>query len=169
MKFLRLLSLTIASLALVIFLAFPSVAHEKEHHNKSGAMSDHMKEMYALKDKIPEEYRIMERTPIIPSEMSLQQGQKIFEQYCLVCHGTAGDGKGPAAAAMPTPPANFLNKKHSDIYSPGEKYWIIGDGSGKTGMPSFPQIEPIDRWHLVNYILQLQENGASETKEHGHH
>lgn len=155
----------------LLFLVMSQVvfAHGKEKHQTDTRMSEHMKEMYALKDKIPEEYRIMERTPIIPSEISLEQGQTIYEQNCLVCHGEVGDGKGPAAAAMPTPPANFLDKKHSAIYGPGEKYWIIGNGSGKTGMPGFPQIEPIDRWHLVNYILHLQQNSTAETMEHGHH
>ena len=158
-----------AILILIFFFASTGLAHEKKHHQADKGMSAHMKEMYALKDKIPEEYRIMERTPIVPDEESLQQGQKLYEQSCTVCHGKAGDGKGPAAAAMSTPPANFLDKKHSAIYGPGEKYWIIGTGSGKTGMPGFPKIDSIDRWHLVNYILHLQQEGAAETKEHGQH
>lgn len=58
---------------------------------------------------------------------------------------------------MKTPPANFLEKKHSAIYGPGEKYWIIGNGTGKTGMPAFSQLTPVQRWHLVNYIIHLQE------------
>lgn len=158
------------TLALFAFLLSQAVfAHGTEKHQAGKVMSEHMKEMYALRDKIPEEYRVMQRTPIVPDEESLQQGQKLFEQSCVVCHGKAGDGKGPAAAAMSTPPANFLDKKHSAIYGPGEKYWIIGNGSGKTGMPGFSQIDPIDRWHLVNYILHLQQEGAAETKGHGHH
>lgn len=144
-------------------------AHGKETHRADPTLSDHMKEMYALKDRIPEEYRIMERTPILPDEKSLRQGRHLFEQNCAVCHGKAGDGRGPAAAAMQTTPANFLDKKHSALYGPGEKYWIIGNGSGKTGMPGFPQLGPLVRWHLVNYILYLQQNATTETREHGNH
>lgn len=168
----RLKAYVAASVTMLLILSVMGqvvFAHGKEKHQADKGMSDHMKEMYALKDKIPGEYRIMERTPIVPDEESLQQGQKLYEQSCVVCHGKAGDGKGPAAAAMSTPPANFLDKKHSAIYGPGEKYWIIGNGSGKTGMPEFPKIDSIDRWHLVNYILHLQQEGATETKEHGHH
>lgn len=167
------LKIYVASGCMVVLLFFMIgqvvFAHGKEKLPADKVMSGHMKEMYALKDTIPEEYRIMVRTPILPDEESLQRGQKLYEQSCVVCHGTAGDGKGPAAAAMSTPPANFLDKKHSAIYGPGEKYWIIGNGSGKTGMPEFPKIDSIDRWHLVNYILHLQQEGATETKEHGHH
>lgn len=157
------------ALLLCIVIGQVVFAHETEKHQADQGMSSHMKEMYALKDAIPEEYRIMERTPIIPDEKSLQQGQNLFEQSCAVCHGKSGDGKGPAAAAMSTPPANFLDKKHSAIYGAGEKYWIIGNGSGKTGMPGFPQINPVDRWHLVNYILHLQQDSTTKPMEHGHH
>jgi cytochrome c553 len=171
-EFMRLKAYVAASITMLLILSVMGqvvFAHGKEKHPADKGMSDHMKEMYALRDKIPEEYRIMERTPIVPDEESLQQGQKLFEQSCVVCHGKAGDGKGPVAAAMSTPPANFLDKKHSAIYGPGEKYLIIGNGSGKTGMPEFRQIDSIDRWHLVNYILHLQQEGAAETKVHGQH
>lgn len=167
----RLKSYASGCIVFLLFLVMGQIvfAHGKEKHQAKKEMSDHMKEMYALKGEIPEEYRIMERTPVIPKKKSLQQGKALFEKSCVVCHGEAGDGKGPAAETMSTPPANFLDKKHSAIYGPGEKYWIIGNGSGKTGMPEFPQIDLINRWHLVNYILHLQREGAAETKEHGHH
>lgn len=120
-------------------------------------MNDHMKLMLTVKEGVPEEYRIMERTPIMPTEESIQQGQKLYLQNCSVCHGENGNGKGPAALALNPPPANFLEKKHSSIYGPGEKYWIIGNGTGETGMPQFSQLTPVERWHLVNYIFDLQE------------
>jgi mono/diheme cytochrome c family protein len=127
-----------------------------------------MQSMLAVKEGVPEEYRIMERTPVIPDDESLQQGEKLFLQNCGVCHGEKGDGKGPAAAALKPPPANFLEKKHSAIYGPGEKYWIIDKGTGKTGMPAFPQLTPVDRWHLVNYILHLQQERSGEKNKHDH-
>ena len=139
--------------------------HDKEagHHQSS-----HMQAMYALKEEIPAEYRIMERTPVVPDRESLARGEELYRQQCRVCHGEMGRGDGPAAQGMESTPANFLDLEHSGIYGPGEKYWIIGNGSGETGMPAFGQIAPADRWHLVNYIYHLQaETGAA--KEHQHH
>lgn len=150
------LLITVLTLQLFIATSSSTLAHEKTHH-ADGGMSAHMQSMLAVKAGVPEEYQIMERTPILPTEESLQQGQKLFVPNCSVCHGEKGDGKGPAATAMKTPPANFLEKKHSAIYGPGEKYWIIGNGTGKTGMPAFSQLTPGQRWHLVNYIFHLQE------------
>lgn len=158
------------SILLMLFLLVPFVAaHGKEKHQVDNEGADHMKAMYALKESIPEEYKIMERSPVIPDEESIQQGKDFFEKNCAVCHGESGEGNGPAAASMPTLPANLLDKKHSAIYGPGEKYWIIGNGTGKTGMPGFSQIGPLDRWHLINYILYLQKQVSTETKVHGDH
>lgn len=146
----------------------PALADEGGQHPNE-VMSEHMQAMLAIKKTTPEEYRIMQRTPIYPNEESLQQGRKLFLHNCSVCHGEKGDGKGPAAATLKTQPANFLDKKHSDIYAPGEKFWIIGNGSGKTDMPGFPQIDPLDRWHLVNFILHLRQQGTKEKKGHDDH
>jgi len=155
-RFFTILHLLAILLLLFVISTSPPLASGKDNHLPDGGTSEHMQSMMATKNRVPEEYRIMERTPILPSKQSLQQGRKLFLQNCSVCHGEKGDGKGPDAAALKTPPANFLDKKHSAIYGPGEKYWIIGNGTGKTGMPAFSQFTPIDRWHLVNFILQLQ-------------
>ncbi|MBE0577135.1 MAG: c-type cytochrome [Desulfuromonadales bacterium] len=134
----------------------PLAAHGDEKHGKANEMSNHMQAMYALKGEIPEEYRIMERTPIIPDKQSLNRGKELYNQQCAVCHGKEGRGDGAAAKSLTTPPANFLDLEHSSIYGPGEKFWILGNGSGDTGMPAFPQIDLVDRWNLVNYVLELQ-------------
>ncbi len=34
-------------------------------------------------------------------------GKALFMQYCASCHGTQGDGKGPLASTLTTPPANL--------------------------------------------------------------
>ena len=103
-----------------------SYAHGEEKHDKTKKMSSHMQAMYALKEKVPEDYRIMERTPISPDKQSLERGAELYSRLCSVCHGKQGQGDGPAATGLMTPPANFQNLEHSGIYGPGEKFWIIG-------------------------------------------
>ncbi len=158
----------IAALWLLVISATPVLATGSGHHHHEEGTSDHMQSMMAVKEAIPDEYQIMERTPILPSEESLQQGRKLFLQNCSACHGEDGDGKGPAAAALETSPANFLDKKHSAIYGPGEKFWIIGHGTEKTGMPAFSHLAPIDRWHLVNHIIHVQQDPEKKHKDHAH-
>lgn len=154
-------------LLLLIISATPVLATGSGHHHHD-EVSEHMQSMMAVKESIPDEYQIMERTPIVPSDESLQQGRKLFLQHCSACHGEEGNGKGPAATAHETPPANFLDKKHSAIYGPGEKFWIIGHGTEKTGMPSFSHLTPIERWHLVNHIIYLQQSPETKHKDHLH-
>lgn len=161
-------SKSLGAVLLFVLSASPVLASGIGHHHHNEESSEHTQSMLAVKESIPDEYKIMERIPILPSEESLQQGHKLFLQNCSACHGEGGDGKGPAATALGTPPANFLDKKHSAMYGPGEKYWIIGNGSGETGMPSFSHLTPIDRWHLVNHIIQLQQDPEKKHKDHVH-
>ena len=162
------ISVAIVTLFLLTIPRDSAFASGTGHHHHSAESSDHMKSMMALKESIPDEYQVMERTPVHPTEESLNQGQQLFLKNCSVCHGNDGAGKGPASANLKIPPANFLDKAHSAIYGPGEKFWIIGNGTGQTGMPAFSDITPIDRWHLVNYILQLQNGGTKEKADMGH-
>lgn len=131
-------------------------AHGKEHGAEKP--TGHMAAMHLLKEKIPEEYRLMDRTPVTPTPQSLAKGKELYLNHCAACHGKDGRGDGPAAAGMNPSPASFLDLEHSSIYGPGEKYWLVGNGSPKTGMPGFAaQLGPLDRWHLVNHILDLQQ------------
>lgn len=126
---------------------------EGHHHHEH---SDHMKSMMSVKDLIPEEYLAMDRTPVAPTPESINQGRDLYLSNCSVCHGKEGKGDGPAASSLKTKPANFLDKGHSSIYGPGEKYWIVANGIEATGMPGFPKLSAEERWHLVNFIIELQ-------------
>jgi mono/diheme cytochrome c family protein len=159
--------------ALAVVLLFGSrttvLAHGEEHRHAEKP-AGHMEAMYQVKAQIPEEYRVMDRTPVTPTKQSLAKGKELFLKQCAACHGQSGKGDGPAAAGLSTPPANFLELEHSAIYGPGEKFWLIGNGSPATGMPGFAsQLVPLDRWHLVNYIYKLQEDaGGGHQRMHGH-
>lgn len=40
-------------------------------------------------------------------QTSPASGQEMFKAYCAVCHGANGQGNGPAAQALKTPPADL--------------------------------------------------------------
>lgn len=142
---------------ILILLASPGWGHGNEQHRETAERSPHMEEMYRLKRQIPVDFQVMDRTPVTPNPESLGNGSRLYQQHCAVCHGPAGRGNGPAAKAMTTAPADFLDLEHSAIYGPGEKYWIIGHGTGRTGMPGFSgSLSPKDRWDLVNHLYRLQ-------------
>jgi mono/diheme cytochrome c family protein len=158
----------VLSIFLAISLAWgvSALGHEKADHEPPGhdAHHDvHLQAMMREKERIPAEFRIMDRTPVTPTATSLARGKMLYEKHCSVCHGEEGRGDGPAAAALEPRPASFLDLEHSNFYSPGEKYWIIGNGTKETGMPGFGHLlAPNERWDLVNHILSLQEKASGK-------
>jgi len=87
----------------------------------------------------------------VPS--AAEQGRKQYETFCLVCHGARGEGDGPIARLIPTPPA--YNSTRVREMPAGRLFHVITYGSGR--MPSYAsQIPPSDRWLIVSYLQTLQ-------------
>jgi mono/diheme cytochrome c family protein len=80
--------------------------------------------------------------------------KKSVETNCVSCHGPAGKGDGPAAAALPPPkPANWTSaavQKETD----GELFWKMSNGRG--AMPPWKHLPEQERWEIVNYIRTLK-------------
>lgn len=90
----------------------------------------------------------------------LRRGQEVYQTYCFVCHGAAGQGNGPvvdpAAGKFPMGPA--LTIPTTVGRSDGYIYAVVKAGRGL--MPSYRRIPPQDRWAVVNYVRQLQAAGG---------
>ena len=94
--------------------------------------------------------------PVASDDASLVRGEELFARYCAVCHGTNGIGADsqilevwPALAAYNL--AGEVVQGYSDPYI----YGMIRVGRGL--MPQYGhQITHFDRWHIVNYVRQLQ-------------
>jgi mono/diheme cytochrome c family protein len=41
------------------------------------------------------------------AEPSAEKGQKLYVRYCGSCHGATGNGRGPAAGVLETPPTDL--------------------------------------------------------------
>lgn len=130
---------------------------------------DAPKPVVAFWKRVPEDYRIMERTPVIDTQQSLLNGRKQFLLHCASCHGTLGRGDGPRAPGMKPAPADFLNFSYSAYFPPGVKYWLIAKGDKGLGMPGQPKLVPRDIWDMVNYILALQAKVKSEGYDQAPH
>ncbi len=97
----------------------------------------------------PEEARKM-KNPIKATKESIQKGKEIYENKCALCHGTKGDGKGPASAGLSPKPTNF-KESHGEKMTDGEHFWKIATGRG--AMPSYAKdLTEEERWHVINYI-----------------
>ena len=82
----------------------------------------------------------------------VQEGKKIFEANCSMCHGPTGKGDGPVGAAL-TPKPEDLTSREVRAQTDGALYWKISTGRG--AMPSWQTLPEKDRWSVVNYIRSL--------------
>jgi mono/diheme cytochrome c family protein len=87
---------------------------------------------------------------------SIARGQALFAQNCVACHGSEGNGNGPAASGLRIKPAD-LTQPHIWEHSDGEMFWWlthgIDDPEGGLAMPGFgATLSPDDRWALIEYV-----------------
>lgn len=90
--------------------------------------------------------------PLAPAHApDLARGAALYQQNCASCHGASGDGRGPAAAGLPTAPIAFNNAQRARQRSLFALYQVITQGLDGTPMPSFSQLSTDDRWALAFY------------------
>src|SRR5436309_14987810 len=58
----------------------------------------------------------------------IARGKDIYTTRCAVCHGDAGDGKGPAGLALPLKPANFRDKDGVAEMRDNYWFWRVSEG-----------------------------------------
>ncbi len=90
--------------------------------------------------------------------VSIKNGQKVFLNNCTACHGTNGDGNGPAAAAISgVKPRDFTTGVFKYGRSEAEVFNTITKGVPGTAMPPWNFLSISDRKSVIKYILTLKK------------
>ncbi len=100
---------------------------------------------------------------------NVAQGQSLYMQYCVACHGAQGDGRGPAASAMVPPPRDFTNVKVSWTLGsePENIFQSISQGTPGTAMMGFAgALSVSQRWQLVRYLQAVRGENPGGEKIH---
>ena len=117
-----------------------------------------------LHEMVPQGWRDIP-TPYAATEASLARGEKIYQDFCLGCHGPVGDGMGPAQPYIYPPPLNFTILKGRGI-SGGIIYYQIMNGITGTAMPYFKkELESEKIWDVGNYIAKYFINDIDANQE----
>lgn len=88
--------------------------------------------------------------PLAPAQApSFARGATLFGKTCAACHGMAGNGKGPDAAKLSTPPIAFTDRARARQRSIFALYQVISQGIDGTAMRSFADLPSQDRWALA--------------------
>jgi len=98
------------------------------------------------------------KDPILPKKTPelMNQGKKLYEQNCVTCHGSQGDGKGQLGTALKPPPSDFTKPFKQWPYSKGDLkkvFEAITKGIPNTSMVKWDQFSEQEHWALV-YIVE---------------
>ena len=103
--------------------------------------------------------------PVPRNAESLERGRVVYNRMCAICHGPQGNpADAPILDRLPAMVAFPLAAGGALLRTDGYIYGMITVGRGI--MPAYGhQIAHYDRWHVVNYVRQLQgqvpEGGAA--------
>lgn len=82
----------------------------------------------------------------------LSRGAALYADNCASCHGSNGNGQGPAATGMDPAPIDFTDESRARERSLFALYQVIEQGLEGTDMPGFSQLTPEERWALAFYV-----------------
>lgn len=97
--------------------------------------------------------------PVPADSGSLVRGEELFLRFCAPCHGP--DGAGATGSIVPAgfPPFSLTVDRVRN-YTDGYLYGMVRVGRGL--MPAYgDKIGHWDRWHVVNYVRELQREAAA--------
>lgn len=96
--------------------------------------------------------------PLPITKAGLENGKMLYDIYCGICHGAAGDGGGylvrDDGGKYPAQPANFL-KDEFIASSEGRYYHAIMYGKNVMGSHK-DKLSYEERWNVIHYIRSLQ-------------
>jgi mono/diheme cytochrome c family protein len=96
---------------------------------------------YVMRNGIPDAYRSRDYT-LEPTEHNLAAGERVYETNCASCHGTGGEGDGPAGKNLDPRPANIARLGRMPMAGDGYLYWTVAEGGPPVGsaMPAFGDV-----------------------------
>ncbi len=106
------------------------------------------------------------KNPTPAEQKSVELGGRLFGIYCTPCHGYQGKGDGFVGKKLVLQPYDLTadqTKQRSDGYIFGMMTF------GGAIMPSYANdLSPSERWHVVNYVRKvLQQGGTVQANVNG--
>ena len=82
---------------------------------------------------------------------NISKGEALYKKHCLMCHGAAGMGDGPAGKRLNPKPYNFQDKEKMAAETDEHLFKELTKGKGP--MPAFERkLKENERWMVLHYI-----------------
>jgi mono/diheme cytochrome c family protein len=99
-------------------------------------------------------------------------GERVYQTYCIGCHGADGAGNGAAADMLNPKPRNFVDGEYKYFHFgeagplPSDESMQITVRNGLPGssMPAFPLLTEQEIRDVTNYVKSLREGGWGESQ-----
>lgn len=123
--------------------------HSRESADRIGEIAS------TLRGRLLEAYPVLNLpTAFLPEP----QTQALYAETCAGCHGAAGHGDGPYAAALMPAPTDFTDRARAVEHSVMGLYETLSSGVEGTAMASFAHLSETQRWSLAFYVGGLAFN-----------
>lgn len=106
------------------------------------------------------------------TEDLLALGREVYEARCVGCHGTKGDGNGPAATFLSPRPRNFTlgvfkfrTTPSGSLPTDGDLYRTVTRGVRWTAMPTWHELPDKERLAVVAFIKTFSTRWKEERPE----
>ncbi len=85
----------------------------------------------------------------------IESGARLYQANCASCHGADGDGDGPQAAGLSSPPSDFTDQEFMAQRSAADFYQAVSAGIAPA-MPAYAdRLSEAERWALAAYLRTL--------------
>jgi len=104
------------------------------------------------------------KNPLPKTPENLAEGKRLYELYCIHCHGEKGDGRGTIVQAEKFPqPPSYYGPQIKDLPE-GKMFHSITYGKNLMGSHA-SQLSPEERWKVIMYVQALREAGLAELEK----
>ncbi len=100
-------------------------------------------------------------SPIEKSAANLGEGKRLFEIYCIHCHGSEGKGDGTMVQNGKFPPPPSYSNQLKDLPE-GKMFFSITYGKNLMGSHA-SQLSATERWDIIQYVQTLQKLGGGSS------
>ena len=146
--------------------AAPKPEDHSEHNHAADKPENGEHDHAAHTWQAPEEEQ-KRPNPVSSSTESIARGERLFQHYCISCHGYKADGDTMRGKSLNPKAANL--REMAGHHTDGDYHYKIRTGHGP--MPGWGGVISKENiWHLVNYLQALTPpEGSAGGGGHQHH